>query len=136
MNLTEFINLAIGVPFLDHGRDFQGWDCWGLVVRAYRECFGVEVPGYEDVSALNSKDAGELFEFHKKSWTEVPAHQEHPGDVILLRHGSWPCHTGLIVKAGLMLHVDMGIDTCVESYVSGVWKKRVIGIYRHAEFAG
>ena len=136
MKFSDFINLAIGVPFLDQGRDFQGWDCWGLVVRAYRECFGVEVPGYEDVSALNSKEAGELFEFHKKSWIEVPAHQERPGDVILLRHGSWPCHTGLIVKAGLMLHVDMGIDTCVESYVSGVWKKRVIGIYRHAEFAG
>lgn len=135
MNLKDFVNLSIGVPFLDQGRDFQGWDCRGLVVRAYRECFGLEVPGYENVSALSSREAGELFELHKQDWVEVPAHQERPGDVILLRHGSWPCHIGLIVKAGLMLHVDMEIDTCVESYNSGVWKTRIIGIYRHAALA-
>lgn len=136
ISLKEFALMAIGVPFLDHGRDFQGWDCWGLVVRAYRECFGIEVPGYENVSALNSMEAGELFETHKKAWIEIPAHQERPGDVILLRHGSWPCHTGLVVKAGLMLHVDMKIETCIESYNAPLWKTQVVGIYRHAELTG
>jgi cell wall-associated NlpC family hydrolase len=135
MSLEEFAVLAIGVPFHDHGRDFQGWDCWGLVVRAYRECFAVELPDYSHISALSSQEAGELFEAQKKFWIEVPAHQERPGNVILLRHGSWPCHVGLVVKAGLMLHVDMDIDTCVEPYNSGAWRHRLIGIYRHAELA-
>jgi len=136
MLLTEFTKMAVGVPFLDQGRDFQGWDCWGLVVRAYRECYGVELPGYEHVSALSSREAGELFEVNRQLWTEVLGRQERPGDVIILRVGSWPCHMGLIVKAGLMLHVDMGIDTCVESYNAPIWKKQVVGIFRHAELAG
>jgi cell wall-associated NlpC family hydrolase len=136
LNLTEFARLAIGVPFLDQGRDFHGWDCWGLVVRAYRECFGVELPGYEHISALNSREAGEIIDAQKQLWIEVEAHQERPGDVIVLREGSWPCHVGLVVKAGLMLHVDMKIETCVESYNAAAWKNQVIGIYRHAELAG
>jgi cell wall-associated NlpC family hydrolase len=135
MSLKEFAELAQGVPFRDKGRDFHGWDCWGLVVRAYRECFGVELPDYSHISALSSQEAGEFIAVQKKTWIEVEAHQGRPGDVIVLRHGSWPCHVGLVVKAGLMLHVDMDIDTCVEPYDSGPWKNRVIGIYRHAELA-
>ena len=135
MELTEFINKAIGVPFVDHGRDFNGWDCWGLVVLAYRECFGIELPGYEHISALSSREAGELINIQKKRWTEVTDNQERPGDVLVIREGAWPCHVALVVKKGLMLHVDMKIETCVESYKTGIWVSQIVGAYRHAELS-
>ena len=133
MELTEFINKAIGIPFTDHGRDFTGWDCWGLVVLAYRECFGIELPGYEHISALSSREAGELINTQKKLWTEVMDNQERPGDVLVIREGTWPCHVAIVVKEGLMLHVDMKIETCVESYKTGKWVSQIVGAYRYAE---
>ncbi|MFA5381857.1 MAG: NlpC/P60 family protein [Candidatus Micrarchaeia archaeon] len=138
MKLIDFIRRATeptGVPFKDQGRDFTGWDCWGLVVKAYRDCFEIALPGYEHISALSSQEAGELFQEHARSWEPILEGQERPGDVILLRHGHWPCHVGLIIKPGSMLHCDLDIDTCVAPYNSGLWKTRVIGRYRHIELA-
>jgi cell wall-associated NlpC family hydrolase len=132
MSLIEFTNLAIGVPFLDRGRDFNGWDCWGLVHQGYHKCYGIDLPGYEHISAMKLEEAGEIIDKQKELWTEV-TNKELPGDVIVLRFGSWPCQVGLVVKPGLMLHVESGIETCTERYTSAVWNKRVIGHYRHAD---
>jgi cell wall-associated NlpC family hydrolase len=131
MTLNEFTDRAVGVPFVDRGRTPSGWDCWGLIVNAYQECYGIVVPGYENISALDSREAGQMIDQQKKLWVEIPIGKEHPGDVIVLRHGTWPCHVGLIVKPGFMLHVDLRIDTCVEAYNTAIWKTQVIGIYRH-----
>lgn len=134
MLLKVFVNEAIGVPFLDQGRDFQGWDCWGLIRRAYQECFKVELPNLDRCNVLSYEQGRELFDSLAVAYQEVELSQGRPGDVVILR--GVPCHAGLVVKAGLMLHVDEKCDTCVEPYISGVWKTRVIGIYRHAELAG
>jgi cell wall-associated NlpC family hydrolase len=131
MELIEFINLAIGVPFLDQGRDFHGWDCWGLIRRAYRDCFGIELPDLNRCTVLSYEQGRELFDSLAVAYREVDLALAQPGDVVILR--GVPCHAGLVVQPGLMLHVDMNIDTCVEPYATGAWKTRVIGIYRHAD---
>lgn len=134
MKLIDFINMAIGVPFLDQGRDFHGWDCWGLILRAYRECFEIELPDLDRCTVLSYEQGRELFDSLAVVYQEVEIDRGRAGDVVVLR--GVPCHAGLVVKPGLMLHVDEKCDTCVEPYNSGVWKTRVIGIYRHAELAG
>jgi len=133
MKLIDFINIAIGVPFLDQGRDFHGWDCWGLISRAYRECFGIELPDLDRCNVLNYEQGRELFDSLAVAYKEVELDRGRAGDVVILR--GVPCHAGLVVKAGLMIHVDEKCDTCVEPYSSGVWKTRAKGIFRHAKFA-
>lgn len=133
MKLIDFINLAIGVPFLDQGRDFQGWDCWGLIRRAYSECFGVELPDLDRCNVLSYEQGRELFDSLAVAYQEIEPGRALSGDVVILR--GVPCHAGLVVKPGLMLHVDQKCGTCVELYLSGVWKTRIAGIFRHADFA-
>jgi len=135
MTLEEFVNLAVGVPFVDRGRTLSGWDCWGLVVFAYKTCFGVVLPGYEGISAFNSAEAGALIDAQKKLWIELPPGLERRGDVIVLRHASWPCHIGLIIRPGLMLHVDEVHGTYVENYRTGICKNQVISFHRHEQLA-
>jgi len=44
ISIEEFIDRAMDVPFLEHGRDYNGWDCWGLVVCGQRDVYGVKLP--------------------------------------------------------------------------------------------
>lgn len=128
--MKNFVNKAIGVPFKDRGRDHTGWDCWGLIWRAYCDVLGLELPCLEDVPALQNWQAKDIFALVHREHIEVHPGQERPGDVLVFR--GLPVHVALVVEPGLMLHVEEGIATCVESYRSVLWRHKLIGIYRHA----
>jgi len=134
MEFTEFINMAVGVPFLDHGRDFQGWDCWGLAVRAYKECFGIVIEDFCGLTGLNSRESEKLYKDYRNSWVDIERGKEMPGDLVIM--GGDIIHVGVVVKKGMMVHTEDKLDTCVESYTSGIWITRILGIHRHAELAG
>ena len=129
--IKQFTKTAIGVPFADRGRSRAGWDCWGLVVALYKECFGISLPEGTDYTCADPKAAGDALAEGSNSWVEVEIGKEKPGDVILVR----PCHAGLIVERAKMLNCCEEIGTVIERYDNSIWKRRIIGIYRHAELA-
>ena len=60
----------VGIPYADKGRETgngDALDCWGLLVKVYREQLGIELPSYSDRyvtaadrEALNVLIAGEI----------------------------------------------------------------------------
>lgn len=128
--MKDFIAKAQGVPFRDRGRDYTGWDCWGLIWRAYRDCLGLDLTCLAEVPALQNWEAADLYEAIHRQHIEVTG-KEQPGDVAVFR--GLPVHVGLVVEPGKMLHVEQGISTCVESYRGMAWRHKIIGIYRHIE---
>ena len=38
----------VGLPFVEHGRNRRGADCWGLGVVLYREVAGIALPAYAE----------------------------------------------------------------------------------------
>jgi cell wall-associated NlpC family hydrolase len=133
-NIKNFITQALETPFQDQGRDFSGWDCWGLIVAAYRQCFGLELPDLAGIPALNMAQVGKIFDTCRRSWIEIFRGSERPADVVLFRRGRWPCHVGLVVSPGHVLHVEPELDTCIEPFYRDPLQARLVGIYRHAEF--
>ncbi len=131
MPLMEFAQRAIGVPFVAGGRDFGGWDCWGLIVCAYKFCWNINLPTYKDAPPLDFAMVSSLVDEELVNWVETT--DPTPGDVILLRNGLLPSHVGLIFSKGRMLHVEKGIETCIENYTSLIWKNRVVGIFKYAK---
>ena len=69
MDIIEFANAIVGVPFKSRGRDRSGWDCWGLVVAFYRECFGIELMELQYECALKSLEVAEVYEKQKLLWS-------------------------------------------------------------------
>ena len=131
-NINYFAALAQGVPFKDRGRDLSGWDCWGLIVNAYRDCFDLRLPDLQGVSALDAALVGAAFAEGCKDWREVEPGREQAGDVALFHRGRWPCHAGLVIKQGQVLHVDAEIkETCIEFFNRGILRRRLAGIFRH-----
>jgi cell wall-associated NlpC family hydrolase len=121
----------IGVPFESGGRDpATGLDCWGLIIAAARECFGLVLPdyrGYNDADEF--EQTAHLFDA-RDDWVQVSKFCEQPGDVVVLRIGApQPQHAGLVVADGLMLHTLVGRNACVEKYRGRAWSNRVEGFY-------
>jgi cell wall-associated NlpC family hydrolase len=121
------------IPFLAHGRSYEGLDCWGLVWLAYKECKGIILRSgteeYQPKDIYDFDKISRLISKYKPEWT--PVEKGRAGDVILLRLTGRPIHVGLVLANGRMLHIEKGINVCVERYSSPVWKDRIVGIYRH-----
>ncbi len=124
----------VGLPFKAGGRDRTGLDCYGLFALVLREQFGKEIPAYDGFGFNQGCDRAALAAFieaHREDWTEVPPGEERPGDGILLRLLGHPIHVGVVIGKGWMLHVEDGIDACLERYDGPRWSRRVMGCYRH-----
>jgi probable lipoprotein NlpC len=130
--MDDFLRKAIGVSWTNKGRDYTGWDCWGLIVRFYKDVFNIDIRPLEGVSCCeNPKEALRELAEEAHSWPEISLGFEQPGDVAVWR----PLHTGIVVAKNRMIHCDVGSDTCLEYYNTTQWRHRLIGFFRHASLA-
>lgn len=123
----------IGIPFRDHGRDFSGCDCYGLVRLALQEEFGVVLPalydGYDD--ALNHEEVGAAI----AHWRPLLLAQrlrdpEEAAVAVIVTHG-WPSHVGLCIDNRLILHTRSSITGSVMHRVDDpFFRGRIEGFYR------
>jgi len=131
--MPDWVADYVGLPFRAHGRDRGGVDCWGLVRLVLAERFGLALPSYVGgyAGVEDAEDIGRLIRGEMGPWREIPAGGERAGDVVLMRLMNQPMHIGVVVAPGWMLHIEEGIDACLDRYDGARWRRRVLGIYRH-----
>lgn len=123
-------NRYVGIPQVDHGRDWSGVDCWGLVWLVYREELGITLPDYCGYgSVAEHAEIAALIDGAAVSPLWEPAAVPRPLDVALFRCGRFNTHVGLIVRPGLMLHVTDDASK-LEHCDRGGWGTRLQGFWR------
>ena len=128
----------IGLEFEAKGRGPK-YDCWALLVKVLREQFGKEVPAHDGIgfeAGCDRKALAAFIDTHKQDWLEIQWGEERPGDGLLLRMMGHPIHVAVVVGRGWMLHIEEGIDACLERYDGPKWRRRVMGIYRYQALGG
>lgn len=132
MTFEDFARSAIRVPFLIGGRDYTGWDCWGLVYVAFRDVVGVDIGDYssEYRASVTYRELAALIDRERPAWVQVAGKIKN-GDVSLYRVGKYETHVGLIVNRRL-LHCESGVNTVLEDLETPVWSKRHVNYYRHS----
>lgn len=135
MTLTEFVTRAVSVPFVDRGRDYDGWDCWGCVRAALRDVWGIDLPshdtGYETAGETpqDREAIRTLVMAGRAQWRRVDVPE--PGDVPLLICIGRPVHVGLMVDGQRFLHTERRIGTVIERLSAPIWARRCEGVYRY-----
>ena len=130
MTWEAFILRSVGVPFVEHGRGYDGFDCWGLVWRAYRDVLGVELPSLSESydKVRDWKCLSELFLMSRNEWAKVAF--PSTGDVAAIYRCGIPIHFGLVIQDGRrILHVEEGVETVHEP----ISRFRIEGIYRQPD---
>lgn len=130
----------VGLPYRDHGRDFDGCDCWGLVRLVYRDQAGIELPSYDEAYAsiaerreiaaiVAEEEASPTWTLITWDWRSAEAARL---DIAVFVDGAYGRHVGIVLKPGLMLHLARRDCSKIESYRDTRWADRLTGIHRHA----
>lgn len=131
----------IGAPYSDDGQEPGSFNCWTLFRAGLKAGFGLELEDYGGPvwsGRSNARALAEAAEAHAAQFRLLATgaqwragkRPEQPGDGILIRLSGEPVHVGLVVAKGSMLHIDRGIDACVERYDGPLWVHRLVGFYR------
>lgn len=130
------IRKYLAIPFRDHGRDWDGVDCWGLVQLVYREELGIVMPDlgdlYSDAYARGEVDAT-VEQAAGEAWTQTVCRgEERPYDVLVFRRGGLKTHVGLWLEPGRMLHALEGAGVVAERFDGIQWSRKLQMVLRYA----
>jgi len=127
----SWVEKYIGVPYKNRGRDFNGFDCWGLFRTVYKEQLGVDLPildGYtrsEDDQVVG----GIVLDQISQTWEPVAEPQLYDGVVFKL--AGFPSHVGIVLDKGTFIHTLKGRNTAVDRLSNIIWRNRIFGFYRY-----
>ncbi|WP_121064744.1 NlpC/P60 family protein [Chachezhania antarctica] len=128
-------NAYVGLPWADLGRGRDGADCWGLACIIYQEELGIGLPDYLGYSSAEERgEIAALIAGAETSPLWLPV--DGPAiafDIAVFRRGRFASHVGIVVRHGLMIHMEGDDCAKLADYSSGSWKPRFKGHYRHVE---
>lgn len=114
----------VGIPYVLHGRDRQGADCYGLVCLVYKEMLGIVLPEY---TYQDRQDGGALIDAQRQLWREL----ENPEPYCVAVVRSDPMHCAVVIDADRMVHTYSGASSVVVRYRTPHWKPRILGFYAY-----
>lgn len=125
MTWSEFVERAISVPFLEKGRSFDGWDCWGLCVVGYRELYDLQIVDRDYPSTKDYRTIHRLFTEGRRTWRQVVV--PTVGNVAIIFRRGLDIHAGLVGEREMILHVEEQVGTVQEP----IKDFRVEGFYEY-----
>lgn len=123
----------VGVPFIDHGRDPLGWDCWGLWRYVGGEVGLGRHPSYAEAYDRADGDGEQkvaaAIAAHLGEWRRLP--RPAPGAALLFRRFGRAFHVGMALNGREMLHVTRGLagGTAIEPFDTFVWSRLLDGAF-------
>lgn len=89
------------IPYVFHGRSFEGCDCYGILYLYFREELGIEiddfagaVPQYDDYLKSNV-----MLENACLEWEEIPIGEVRKNDAVIIdSRTNGPIHCGVMIS--------------------------------------
>jgi len=131
--LTEkqIVSKYLGVPYLHHGRDLTGGDCWSLIILINKDR-GIEIldlENYEQDWAKKGKN--HFIDNYYKNW-EIVTPPKFLDVLLFKNHLGVVSHAGAYLSDGKFIHTHSKVGTII-SRLTARWEQRLDGIYRYKE---
>lgn len=130
----EVFRQYVGIDF-NHGST----DCYGLIRRVYSEVFGIILTDYARPDDWwNHSDEYNLYmdNYESEGFRIVDSdliRNWEVGDIILMAiQSTVPCHAGIYIGEGKILHHFYGRKSSIENYCR-IWKNTTTGVIRHKD---
>lgn len=121
----------VGLPF---GEGKGEVTCWSLVALVYRDCLGIDLPLYGEISARDLVRVARTMEARKDDGWHLVAEPDC-FDVCLMRAprgGSVVAHVGVMVDGQRVLHVEAASAAVVVPIRHFTVAGRILGYRRRA----
>ena len=120
----------IKIPFEDHGRGFDGCDCYGLVRLIYKNEYGIKLPLLIDYADVNDNTTiKHMIDVHKPLLNAVRINEPEIGAITIFKVRGFSTHMGVYVGNNKVLHVMKGTNSLIEKINSVRLKGRLEGYY-------
>lgn len=130
----EVFRQYVGIDF-QHGSN----DCYGLIRRVYSEVFGILLTDYARPD--NWWEHDDVYNLYMDNYANegfylidiLRVQDLEIGDLILMAiQSTVPCHAGIYIGEGKILHHFYGRKSSIENYCR-IWKNTTTGIIRHKD---
>lgn len=108
--LYQYLNQWRGVPHRYGGLDRHGVDCSGLVYRAYKDLYGIDLPRTTKQQARRGRG--------------VPAAELKAGDLVFFKTGLFQRHVGIYVGEQSFVHAARSTGVTRTSLRDPYWSDR------------
>jgi len=128
MERRELIRKLKTTPYVEHGRNFRGIDCYGLLLLYYKYIKGIILPDYFYDSDWYNQRKDFFIEEYPKLWKKVDKPQI---DFALLFYGinRMVTHVGIYIGKGKFIQALRKVGV-VELKLTK-WKPRLYGIFEY-----
>ena len=120
-DLQRFLRSWQATPYRSGGLSRKGIDCSGLVLIAYRDIFGRQLP----------RTARE----QSRSGREVAISALQPGDLLYFRTGLFQDHVGIYWHDDMFIHASTSKGVMASSLSQPYWRKRISRASRIHDFS-
>jgi cell wall-associated NlpC family hydrolase len=116
----------VGVPYHHCGRDRNGLDCAGLIIRIAHD---LELTDWNEVDYSRQVDPVYLRSCVERFCSPV-AGEALPGDLLLIAKWGEATHVSVYVGDGLIVHASNKHGRVVEHSYDKTWRRVTIGVFR------
>lgn len=126
INIEKYIK----IPFMSHGRDFNGCDCYGLVRLVIQEETGKILPDFWDYSSANEIEiVSNLININRPNIPNIKKEKPDEMDIVLYKFKGYVSHMAVYVGNGRILHIISNTNANCVPVEHGILKGRVEGYY-------
>lgn len=120
----------LAIPYKHKGRDYQGCDCYGLILLFFRDVLNKKLFDVEEEYDKNwtFKNKDYFIENYHKQFEKIEKPEKY--DIVLFQNRQGVAnHGGVVLGYGKFIHCCRD-GVLMDSYNREGWRRRINGFYR------